>query len=321
VVSDNLWLLVIAAMLGSAFANTTQGAWQALIPDHVPEAQHGTAAGIKTLLELIGAVAGVVVAGVTIARGNLWGSPLTAVGLFFVILLVTLLTVRQSPHMTKRVDLNPPKSSFSFLTLDFSQMPPSFPWWMLNRFLFWSAGIALRTFLLNYMEDVLSLSLAEAEALSNRLFIVLGLGVFLLALPAGAIADRIGRRPLLMVAGLMAASGAVLFVFLRNLNLLFIAGGLIAGGAGIFASASWALVTDLVPRSEGAQYLALANAATVLGSIGGRLGGALIDGINQLTGTLNFGYLVVFGIAALFFAGSSSVVLKIPEKLSQSARH
>jgi hypothetical protein len=59
--------------------------------------------------------------------------------------------------------------------------------------------------------------------------------------------------------------------------------------------------------------LALANAATVLGSIGGRLGGPLIDGLNQIVGTVALGYLVVFGIAALFFAGSSAVILKIPE--------
>jgi MFS family permease len=185
---------------------------------------------------------------------------------------------------------------------------------MLNRFLFWSSAIAIRTFLLNYMEDVLGLSATEAQALSSQLFILLGVGVFVLALPAGVIADRLGRRPLLITAGLMAAAGAAIFVFWRELNILYVAGGLIAAGAGIFASASWALATDLVPKTEGALHLALANAATVLGSIGGRLGGPLIDGLNQLMGTITLGYLVVFAIAAVFFAGSSLVVMKIPER-------
>jgi MFS family permease len=184
---------------------------------------------------------------------------------------------------------------------------------MVNRFLFWAAAISIRTFMLNYMEDVLNLSPAETQALSSRIILLLGAGVFILVLPAGAIADRIGRRPLLIVAGLLAAAGAILFILLRDINLLFIAGGLIAGGAGIFASASWALATDIVPKSEGALYLGLANIATVLGSISGRLGGPLIDGVNQLSGTTTLGYLVVFGLAALFFAGSSAVVLKIKE--------
>jgi MFS family permease len=182
---------------------------------------------------------------------------------------------------------------------------------MLNRFFFWSAAIAIRTFLLNYMEDVLGLSVAEAQSLSSQLFIILGIGVFLLALPAGAVADRFGRRPLLITAGLTASCGATIFIFGRDLPLLFGAGALIAGGAGIFASASWALATDLVPKNQGALYLALANGATVLGSIGGRLGGPLIDGLNRLFGTVTAGYLVVFAIAALFFAASSLVVLKI----------
>ncbi len=354
VMVNDLWLLVMAAMLISASSNTTQGAWQALIPDRVPVSQHGTAAGIKTLLELIGVISGVGLVGVTLARGNLWGAPLAAVSLFLAILLVTLYTLwrtSQSENLricewangrTHRASVGEwanqqkdealndgaPFANSSFADLPFAnlltrwvrQVSPSFPWWMFNRFLFWSAGIAIRTFMLNYMEDVLSLPLAEAQALSSRLFLVLGLGVFLLALPAGVVADRIGRRPLLIAAGLMAASGTVLLVFLRDLNLLFIGGGLIALGVGIFASASWALATDLVPGSEGAQYLALANVATVLGSIGGRLGGPLIDTVNYFTGTVTVGYLVVFGIASLFFIGSSGVVLKIPEKLPVSRK-
>ncbi|HXW00689.1 MAG TPA: MFS transporter, partial [Anaerolineae bacterium] len=150
-------------------------------------------------------------------------------------------------------------------------------------------------------------------------FILLGVGVFILALPAGALADRVGRRPVLILAGLMAAAGGFAFLLWSDLNMLFVAGGLIAGGAGIFASVSWALATDLVPKGEGALYLALANGATVLGSIGGRLGGPLIDAINQFSGTVTLGYLIVFGIAVLFFAASSMVVLKI-EAPTQSAK-
>ena len=324
VLADTLWLLIVAAMAVSASTNTTQGAWQALIPDRVPEQQRGTAAGVKTLLELVGIVAAIAVAGLTLARGNLWGGPLLAIVLFFTILLITIFTLwRTNDTANSEPDTGSAGAgevaSFhifaarAFVRSLFRRMPPAFPWWMLNRFMFWSAAISIRTFILNYMEDVLGMAPAEAQALSSRLLLVIGVGVFVLALPAGAVADRLGRRPLLVGAGLMAAGGAVLFVFFRDISVLFVAGGLIAAGAGIFASASWALATDLVPGSQGAQYLALANAATVLGSIGGRMGGPLIDGVNQLAGTVALGYVVVFGIAALFFAGSSLVVLKISD--------
>lgn len=350
VVADSWWLLIIAAMVTSASSNTIQGVWQALIPDQVPQSQRGTAAGIKTLLELIGIVAGVALVGITLVRGNLWGAPLAAIGLFAAILLITLFTLwrmgrsadrpvsestnqpggaeadakwsgRANERNGAETHQRTPVASTGILGWLFASRSlaalirrvPAFPWWMLNRFLFWSAAIAVRTFIINYMEDVLSLSLPQAEALSSRLFMILGIAVLVLALPAGAIADRIGRQPLLVIAGLLAAGGTLPLILVRDLNLLFVAGGLIAAGAGIFASTSWALATDLVPNTEGALYLGLANGATVVGSIGGRLGGPLIDGTNRVTGTVTIGYLVVLGIAALFFAGSSAVVLKIPK--------
>ena len=312
VVSIDLWFLVIAAMLVSTFLNTGQAAWQALIPDYVPEFQRGAAAGVKTVLELTGIVAGVALVGLILARGNLWGTPLLAVILFWVILSIMLVTLRKTPF-TETIITVSSQNTFLILINSLRHAPPAFIWWMINRFLFWSSAIAIRTFLLNYLEDVLGLTPTEAQILSSRLFILLGIGVFVLALPAGAIADRIGRRPILIAAGLMAAAGILPFIFWQNFNILIAGGAFIAAGAGIFASASWALATDLAPPGKGALYLALANGATVVGSIGGRLGGPLIDGINQLLHTTTLGYLVVFSIAALFFVGSSLTVLKISE--------
>lgn len=311
--TDSLWLLLVAVALVSLSSNTVQGPWQALVPDRVPAAQHGTMAGLKTVLESIGVVIGVGLAGFTLAGGNLWAAPLLVIGLLWLILWLTSLLLR-TPAPAAEIFSARLDSPLALLKLNLSHLPPAFPWWMANRLLFWAAAISIRTFLLNYMEDVLGLSPAETQALSSQVILVLGAGVFLLVLPAGAIADRVGRRPLLVIAGLLAAVGAVLFIFVRDVNLLFVAGGFIAAGAGIFASASWALATDIVPQGEGALYLGLANIATVVGSITGRLGGPLIDGLNTLTGTTTVGYLVVFGLAALFFVGSSVVVLKIEER-------
>ncbi len=346
-VADDLWLLIIAVMLTSAFSNTVQSVWQALIPDQVSELQHGTASGIKTLLEIIGAVTGVTVVAAAITAGRLWLAPGSTIGLFWAILVLTLYTLWQAgawqpERLGDKTGQSSDSGQISNLperTLEaqqklgaklwqrargwMSELPvefvsairrqPAFAWWIVNRVVFWSSGIAIRTFLLNYLEDGLSLPLAEIQSLSNRLGLALGIGVVLLVLLAGALADRLGRRPLLMAAGLIASTGTILLVTFQGATVLFLAVGLIAGGAGIFASASWALATDLVPKKEGALYLGVANIATVVGSIGGRLGGPLIDGLNQITQTSTIGYLVIFAIAALFFAVSSLIILKIPE--------
>lgn len=314
VTAHSLWLLLAAALLVAFFSNTIQSPWQALVPDRVPASQHGAAAGLKTLLEAFGAAGGVALAGFTLSQGMLWAAPLTGIGLYWLVLLITGLTLRHAPESQPAVVLSQSVNPLAALTNSLKNLPPGFFWWMLNRFLFWAAAIGIRTFLLNYMSDVLGMSPAQAQALASQISLLLGVGVLLLVLPAGLMADRIGRRPLLVLAGLLAAMGAAMFAFEPGLNWLFVAGGLIAAGAGIFSSASWSLATNLAPHREGALYLGLANAATVLGSAIGRLGGPLIDGVNYLSDTSTGGYLLVFGLAALLFVGSSLAVLKIREK-------
>jgi MFS family permease len=330
--ADSLWLL-LAAVIGVAICtNTIQGPWQALIPDQVPPGQHGATAGIKTLLEAIGVITGLVVVGASLSQGQGWMAPLLAIALYWLILAITWRTLPNTPGLAQdNVPALPPKNPLKsllippsppkigrwailpewLLKLHFNHLPPALPWWMLNRFLFWAAAISIRTFMLNYLADVHGLSAAQAQALSSQVLLVLGAGVLALVLPAGAIADRVGRRPLLIFAGLLAAAGALMFVGLADLDWLFLAGGLIAGGAGIFASASWSLVTNIVPDDESALYLGLANAATICGSVAGRMGGPVIDGLNQLTGSTTIGYLVVFGLATFCFIASGAVVLKI----------
>ena len=333
--ADQLWLLIVAAMLASASSNTVQAAWQALIPDQVPQDQRGTAAAIKTLLEGLGAVAGVTVAGLALALGILWGAPLAAITLFVVILLVTFYTLQSSQdpvgqshfrdrHSSSTGRLAQENSSLTLVrnlakSTSFRREALPFFWWAINRILFWSAGISLRTFILNYLNDAQIVSWAEIETISNRFIIAVGAGGLLIIILSGILADRFGRRPLLHVAGLLAGGGTILLIFSRDLNWLLAAGGVIALGGGIFAGASWALATDLAPRAKGALYLGLANGATVIGSIAGRLGGPLIDGLNRLNNDQSLGYLAVFSLAALCFLGSSAIVLKIPGENSQGA--
>ena len=66
-------------------------------------------------------------------------------------------------------------------------------------------------------------------------------------------------------------------------------------------------------QAAAARYLGVANIATAGGSAIARfLGGALIDSLNRATGTLNVGYLTVFGLALAFFIASAIVILPLP---------
>ena len=101
VLADSLWMLIVGVMLVAGFSNTAQVAWQALVPDQVPENQHGTAAGYKTVLEMFGGVLGVGLTGWLLAQGNLFGPPLVAMCLFFTVLPITLYFLYRSPARSK----------------------------------------------------------------------------------------------------------------------------------------------------------------------------------------------------------------------------
>jgi len=123
----------------------------------------------------------------------------------------------------------------------------------------------------------------------------------------------------MLAAGLVAFSGGLILLFVRERTPIFIAGGIIGMGVGTFLSASWALATDIVPRGEAARYLGIANIATCIGSGMARLlGGVLIDPINKALGSSSLGYLLLFSLATLFFLVSSLVVIPLPNKQAAS---
>jgi MFS family permease len=187
----------------------------------------------------------------------------------------------------------------------------AFTAWLANRFLFWMGFIILSQFLFLFVVDVVGLAEADAQRYLARLSIVLGGAILAVAVPAGRLADRWGRRPLVVGACLMAAAGTLLVLMLRDLNWLTAAAGLVGAGAGIYLSANFAQLTDIVPQAETGRYIGLANIA---GSAGGALarllGGLLIDPLNRLGESGTLGYLGLYALAAVLFAAAAGVAFR-----------
>jgi MFS family permease len=189
---------------------------------------------------------------------------------------------------------------------------PAFRWWFVNRLLFWSAFIAMNTFLLFYVMNVVGLAEAPANAFIGKLTMVLGGGVALASFPVGWLADRVGRKPVLVASGVITSAGTLIILIGRTTGPLWAGAAVIGLGIGSFLASSWALVTDIVPRREAARYLGIANIAAAGGSALARfLGGALIDPINRLSGSPAAGYLTLYTIAAAFFLLSAVAVLPL----------
>jgi len=88
---------------------------------------------------------------------------------------------------------------------------PSFTWWVTNRLLFLAAVGSLQSFALYFLQDVLQVS--NAAHTTGNLMMLVGIFTLLAALSSGYLADRIGRKQLVAIAGLAAALGTLLLIF------------------------------------------------------------------------------------------------------------
>ncbi|MGD9100729.1 MAG: MFS transporter, partial [Anaerolineae bacterium] len=228
---DVRWLAVLILFVQLA-SNAVQGAYQGLIPDQVPPEQHGVAAGVKSLAEMPAVVVGPLVAGLILSISSLpvTTRALAAMGvvqvLYVAITLVTLWRVQDQPA---NPSLSPPpiwQTVRDTYRIGW-RVNRDLRWWLVNRALFWFALLTLRTFLINYVEQILGLSAEEAQRLTGLLGSVLGVLALLVVLPSGYIADRVGRKPLLAASGLAAGAGAFVLLAARSLPVMFVAGILI----------------------------------------------------------------------------------------------
>jgi MFS family permease len=319
-----LWVLLIGVILIQFSSNILQGPWQALIPDLVPESQHGTASSLKATMDIIATVVAGLVAGLLLGTigQKLWGTNAIYVAaaapvvIFILFIIITGIWARERADATNAAIAarSVGQALRNAFYVNFKETPV-FGWWFANRILFWGAFIAINTFLINYLVDVIHMDEAGAQGFYGQIKVILGGALVVLALLAGWLSDRFGRKPVMLIAGLVAFAGAVMLLFVREKTLIIVAGAIIGMAIGAFLTANWALATDIVPRQEAARYLGIANIATCIGSGGARLlGGVLIDPINRALGSSSSGYLLLFALAAGCFLVSALVIIPLPNK-------
>ena len=329
--APSIGLLLIGVLAYQFGANTAQAPWQALLPDQLPTSLRGAASGFKSLFEILGFILGRRIASYMVAQGAPQGAVLTASAVLILTMALSSVTAwywrrkhaldslneddRQiSPDAAALESTEGESSSFPALSqfLQRGNWPRGFGWWLVNRALFWAAVIALNSFVIFYLVDVAEMTFSEASRLFGDLSVVLGVTLLLITIPAGRLSDKVGRRPILFAACLVAVAGNVILLAGRTRPILILGGAALGLATGVFLSASWALATDLVPRGMAARYLGIANIATAGGSFLARLaGGALIDPINRLTESQEVGYLTLYSLTLIAFAVAAFSVTRL----------
>ena len=292
--------------------NTAQGPYQGFIPDLVPVARRGRAAGVKSLLELLGGISLARLAAYFMDRYSpgeeaywLWLT-LGALGIVLVITtLVTLITVKEQPGTRPSGAPLFPDLVKSF-RIDIKR-EPDFIWFLVSRGMMAIPGVILQTFALYYLADVVGVDSPAASA--ANLLIAVGAGLVAAVYFAGRLSDRIGRKPVIIASGLLGAAGVVLLFFSRDVASVLASGAVIGLANGALLSAAWAMATDLAPKDAGARYLGLANLSLAAGSALARLIGPVIDFFNNRGE--NLGYTVMLLVCFVCFIAGSVLILKV----------
>jgi len=332
IVAPNYALLFLAYACLQFLSNVGHGAYQGLIPDRVPPERWGTASGVKQFLEMTALIPTFLVTAYLMGQGQ---APL-ALGLMMALLLVTMLItlfgVHEEPLLPEAAPTESVASAVLRTFLIDVRRYADYVWLLVSR-LFILVGVNLiSNFALYFIRDVVVADapnpLQAATELTGVLLALIAIAIILLSYPAGYLSDQVGRKPPVILAGLLGMLGSFLFFFVNGRTLFTVRGlpvsdilafGSVLGLAmGIFLSADWAWATDLVPEDEAGRYLGISNLATAgAGVLSGFLGGPLIDVFNARQP--NQGYLALFAAAFVCFLLGTVVLVRVRDVRREAA--
>jgi MFS family permease len=289
-------------------SNLAQGPFQGYVPDLVPAKQVGLASGLMGLMLTLGTIVGVGIATLGGIIDNLALATL-ALGVVEVVTMVILVATvdegRSGPPRTRSWR----EIALSAWSRDVLRERDVL-WLLLVRLLFLGAYNAT-LIAIGYFRRSHGLSDADADATVFLATAIVGVSTALAAIPGGRLSDRYGRRPVIWAAAAIACLG-LLGVAVAPSPGFAVASWIPFGiGMGIFLSADWALMADVIPKETAGRYMGILNAGTamagpvfiiVAGPVQDLVAGAVSDPA---------GPRAAMGVAALFVVLAGVALLRV----------
>ena len=269
----------VLALCGVGIA---QAGYQALLPDHVEAGWRGRGGGMKSAFDVAGAFVGFVVLAALLGAGQVQAAVAALAVVLVAGFIVSRLLLSRNPAAPAE------KASKPMLGMDLRAHRPLVQL-VVSRFLFLLGIYVVGRFLLVFAAERLGLGADAAAEQAGTALALLALVTVLASLPSGWLADRLGRRPLMLAGGLLAAAGMAFLPASTSIEAILAFGGLMALGSAAFGSASWAMLADLTATRDSGRLLGLAHLGTAGAAAAAGAFGILIDAA---------GYGVAFGLAA-----------------------
>jgi len=307
--SQTYLALVAFYFLLQLSSNFAQGPFQGYVPDLVPKRQVGLASGLMGTMIVLGTIAGVGIATFGVNSGNLFLATLALGVVEVVTMLILVSTVHEGTAAPRRTQswLGVARSAWATDILRES----SVLWLLVVRLLFLGA-YAATSLALPYFQRAHGMSRGEA---ADTVFIgpaIVGVMTALSAIPGARISDRVGRKPVIWAAAVIAGIG-LLGVALAPTPEFAIASFVPFGiGMGAFLSVDWALMTDVIPKHTSGRYMGILNAGTAMAEpvfliIAGPLA---LDLLGRVLGG-PAGARATMLVAVIFLVGSGLALLRV----------
>jgi MFS family permease len=230
VISGNWWMLLVGYLLLQLTDNVSQGSYQGLMPDVVPEDKRGKASAFLAISQLSGTLVGAVLPGILQSSlGELLGSQimLVIIGLGFVVsLALTCLFIKERQFRpTQKIGA----WSAAFGMFRGLHHYPDFNWLMVSRFIFLTAPASVSLFVKRMLEGTADTTspyyglafvrpTADAQTglvtpqAGTTLSIILGIVVLtaiLASYPFSVLSERTGRKRMIYLATIIGFVGGV----------------------------------------------------------------------------------------------------------------
>jgi len=331
-------LNAVAAVIGNVALVIVITAYLALIPELFPTSQMGLVSGINGFVNLISIGIAVALFGYLYPLIGPLPICLTIAAMILVNMVIQLLYVREidivniarkpKDHKNRsNPSVSPLRKAMlicgSFLS-PFHNL--DFLWTFLTRFMFTLGTTMIQTFGLYFLKDkvgpvykfiVWSDILKSAEQALAAFMVIILLSGMCSSITGGILSDKIGRKPVIMISGLLVSIGCVAMCFITNYNLILLFSIFVGLGSGSYYGTDLSLANDIIGTKEVAKSIAMfqlaQNLPTVLSS---PLGGFLLTIGNAMSERKtvpiqHFGYNVLCAVASILTISSSVLVMLV----------
>lgn len=311
--ADTLWKMVLGYLLLQVADDVGTGPYSAFIAELVPEHYRGRASGFMGMQTLL---AQLFIGLAALILGNFTLIYILLAFIQIVAALWVLATIRGATpvHGFKTSELAGLKG-FARGWLEPWKIPDFF-WVWFTRFLNAFGFYFVVTYLQFYLMDVVKtfqvgpLTLSNAGQAANVLALIIALVGAIGAAWAAKQTDRLGRKRVIYYSGGLMSATLLPFALIPSFPLIVGLAVLFGFGYGMYLSADWALVSDVLPKEGNvAKDMGVWQMSNSVVQVFTGAAGAFIAALNRIEPSR--GYVVAFLVAGVLFLLSTVLIRQV----------